>query len=116
MMSGVPSVNTRREPTTSRNSFALVFSASGSGSAVGLRMFFPGILSRRAAFPDFLRGGVSIFPDAFENSPCRTTPATVLRSAIPKPACPSKSAVSTMSWAGDAPRRKEKFVAATSSA
>ena len=46
----------------------------------------------------------------------RTTPATVLRSAIPRPAWPSSSAVITRFGPGEAPRRKEKFVAATGSA
>ena len=46
----------------------------------------------------------------------RTTPASVLRSAMPSPVCPNSSAVSTMFGPGEAPRRNEKFVAAASSA
>ena len=46
----------------------------------------------------------------------RTTPETVLRSAMPRPRCPKSRLVSTRSAAGDAPRRKEKCVAQASSA
>ena len=46
----------------------------------------------------------------------RTTPASVLRSAIPIPANPSSAARATISSGCEAPRRKEKFVIAASSA
>src|SRR4051812_13224320 len=46
----------------------------------------------------------------------RTTPATELRSATPRPASPRFFAASTSSSGCDAPRRKEKLVATASSA
>src|SRR5690242_4495157 len=46
----------------------------------------------------------------------RTTPASVLRSAMPMAARPSAAACRTISCACEAPRRNEKLVAATSSA
>ena len=45
----------------------------------------------------------------------RTTPASVLRSAIPIASIPWARAVSTSSIASDAPRRKEKGVVTPSS-
>ena len=64
---------------------------------------------RRACRPSPLRSRA-------RNTCARTTPASVLRSAIPIPASPSSAARATISSGCEAPRRNEKFVIAASSA
>ncbi len=52
----------------------------------------------------------------FHASKARTTPAKLLRSAMPMAASPSAPAVATISCGCEAPRRKEKLVVTASSA
>src|SRR6266545_712652 len=69
----------------------------------------PSVKTRRAPT-------ASARPCSFAATWARTTPATVLRSATPRPESPSSLARATSSSGCEAPRRKEKLVVTASSA
>ncbi len=117
MTSGAPSRKTKRVPTASWKRAAAALNAACVKPRVpacgaSIQTNSPG------EEPSFtLSGGTS--PSvliSFRKAWARTTPATVLRSAMPMPVWPRASAVSTRSRAWEAPRRKEKLVWVASSA
>ena len=98
-MSGVPSANTSRAP-------------DGEFQFWSSLDTFSEVLRFAAVFPSFL----FFFGDGPDFGARTTTPATLLRSAMPMPVNARCCACFTSSSGWEAPRKKEKLVVTASSA